>query len=470
MQPIGSASGSQEKIIEQTFAKTAPDFRPENVQSSTPPPLGDRVIQVVGKRTADQDDPVTSQGKQKRKCLAGPSEQDNASNDPLSHQSTTELGKRTADQDDSICSQKAHKHRRNETFAILKEDIMQKAKEGNIKWLLENKDKLPYDRDFWTNICTIVADYDTNNSGSLTLPIHVAAILNLFDIVKSLFDDSTNVNAATLNGLTPLHFAARYGYKEVVEILLKAKAKVGVTTSAGGTPLHFAAQFGHKEVVEILLKAKAKVDVTTSNGSTPLLLAAEQGNTELTEIFLEKSQDLENPQTNPLKVAFEYIKANPESKIIDSIVKYININRRIGNEQSTILHLAAKGGHLQIVKTLLENHNAYINSTNRDHKTPLCLSMENIAQAQDEKKEEARRTFIYLLEQENIDLTCTIGGESMLFMAAIAKDDACVRLLIAKLIEQGKRSWIDNEIKRILIEDEANFIRERIPAPKGAGI
>lgn len=56
---------------------------------------------------------------------------------------------------------------------------------------------------------------------------------------------------------TPLHLAARQGHERVMEILLEAKADVCALSNNQSTPLHFAAGAGKVGAVKMLLKAKA---------------------------------------------------------------------------------------------------------------------------------------------------------------------------------------------------------------------
>lgn len=66
-----------------------------------------------------------------------------------------------------------------------------------------------------------------------------------------------DINARSRSGLTPLHMAATYGNAKVVEILLKIRGMdIDARTGTGDTPLAIACQAGHLELARMLVQAK----------------------------------------------------------------------------------------------------------------------------------------------------------------------------------------------------------------------
>ena len=111
-------------------------------------------------------------------------------------------------------------------------------------------------------------------------PVADAAMEGNRDGVKALLKQAADVNAAQGDGMTALHWAAMKNDADLVQTLLYAGANVKATTRIGAyTPLLLAARNGSAEVLEPLLEAGADVDAATSNGTTPLMLAAASGNT-----------------------------------------------------------------------------------------------------------------------------------------------------------------------------------------------
>ena len=111
------------------------------------------------------------------------------------------------------------------------------------------------------------------------IPLHMAASLGHYNVVRLLMEKGADVTAKTLAGLTPLHVAAKHGRTAVVQQLLEK----GAAPSASGsdpyvtaniervTPLHLAAGEGHGLVVRALLRAGADTDAKSSDGETPVL-------------------------------------------------------------------------------------------------------------------------------------------------------------------------------------------------------
>ena len=101
--------------------------------------------------------------------------------------------------------------------------------------------------------------------------------------------------------------------------------------------LHLAIQEPAPKVIELLLaQPRIAVDVRNPHDETPLMLAALKGMTELAEKLIARDADLNKPGWAPL-------------------------------------HYAATGGHVAIVRLLLERH-AYIDAASPNGSTPLMMA------------------------------------------------------------------------------------------------
>jgi ankyrin repeat protein len=92
---------------------------------------------------------------------------------------------------------------------------------------------------------------------------------------------------------TPLHVASRSSNPAVVQALLKAGAKVDArTTTSGVTPLHLAAASGSGAIVTLLLEHGAAADAKESEwGQTPLMFAAAENRVEAIHALLDYGAD-----------------------------------------------------------------------------------------------------------------------------------------------------------------------------------
>jgi ankyrin repeat protein len=103
-------------------------------------------------------------------------------------------------------------------------------------------------------------DVNAQSEGSLTTPLHCAAMKGQKDIVKMLLAvEGIHVDAkgGWFDG-TPLHYVAKGGYKEIVELLVKSDADINTKDRQGKTPLDYARQLDKQEIIELLKKHGAK--------------------------------------------------------------------------------------------------------------------------------------------------------------------------------------------------------------------
>lgn len=156
-----------------------------------------------------------------------------------------------------------------------------------------------------------------------------------------------DVNKASESGITPLLMVAEVGWTDVMKQLLKRGAHVDAAPKgrtaeeakiAGSTPLIGATKYNNPEAVRLLLENNANPNHQNQSGISALMLASEQG-------FYECVKNLCEGKAN--------VELAPSGKTALSM----NLSGQ------TPLFCAAKEGHLDIVKYLLER-GANPNATN----------------------------------------------------------------------------------------------------------
>lgn len=178
--------------------------------------------------------------------------------------------------------------------------------------------------------------------------LHFAASTNSVDVVKVLIvrkasleaktKEKVNIDGSVWAESTPLHVAAGFQSSEVARVLLEAGANPRSCDALGGTPLHSACFWGNINIVQALIKAGADVAAITNSksSSSPLHYAARQGHALVAQILIQSLAG--RARTDPTA---------------PSLSDYVN--GKNSNKQ-TALHLAAFGGHVQVVEMLLCNH------------------------------------------------------------------------------------------------------------------
>ena len=136
------------------------------------------------------------------------------------------------------------------------------------------------------------ADVNAAQADGLTA-LHWAAMNNHGDIVDVLLYAGATVRPLTrVGGYTPLHLAARAGHAEIVTKLVAGGADPNEWTSTGVTAAHFAAQANSGATVRALAAAGANLDATDGFQSrTPLVFAASRNSTDAMQALLELQAD-----------------------------------------------------------------------------------------------------------------------------------------------------------------------------------
>jgi ankyrin repeat protein len=129
-------------------------------------------------------------------------------------------------------------------------------------------------------------------AGAVESRVADAAMNGDLTVVRNLLKQGADVNAAQGDGMTALHWAVFKDNADMVKTLVSAGANVSATTRINGlTPLFFAAQNGQAAVIDILLKAGAKPNTPLATGVTPLMIAAKAGNPDAVKVLLDNGAD-----------------------------------------------------------------------------------------------------------------------------------------------------------------------------------
>ncbi|CAB3407274.1 unnamed protein product [Caenorhabditis bovis] len=214
--------------------------------------------------------------------------------------------------------------------------------------------------------------------------LHLAAFNGHLAIVHLLLQHKAFVNSKSKTGEAPLHLAAQNGHVKVVNVLVQDHgASLEAITLDNQTALHFAAKFGQLGVSQTLLALGANPNARDDKGQTPLHLAAENDFPDVVKLFLKMKHNNNRGVLTAIDhngFTCAHIAAMKGSlavvRELMMIDKAMVIQAKTKTLEATTLHMAAAGGHANIVKILLEN-GANAEDENSHGMTALHLGAKN---------------------------------------------------------------------------------------------
>ena len=180
------------------------------------------------------------------------------------------------------------------------------------------------------------------------------------DVIKLLLDNGADVNAKDDERNTPLLAAEKRGFKEAINLLLAKGAQINICD---------AAALGQIDRMAAMLQADPSLLRTTVQGLTPLQHAARAGQDETVQLLLAKGAAIEAEHAGRTAL-FLAVEHNRPSVVATLLAHQANPNAREGSYGWTPLHPAARAGHLEVVKLLLQAK-ADVNAADRAGETPL---------------------------------------------------------------------------------------------------
>lgn len=219
-------------------------------------------------------------------------------------------------------------------------------------------------------------------------PLHSACSSGSKEIVEALLARSVSIEAIDRAGFTPLMSAIENGHMEIAELLLAKGANPKVRVKDGRTALHFVCGLPAKpEWIEKLIALGLEVEARDDKGSTPLMVAAIRARARSVETLLRHGADVNETSPNantPLLLAADMGRSQrPGPRAAATLEDYeavcelliqrgarVDAKNKIG---FTLLHGAAEGGSLALVRLSLKN-GLGVNSAGPNGLTPLHLA------------------------------------------------------------------------------------------------
>ena len=242
--------------------------------------------------------------------------------------------------------------------------------------------------------------------------LHIATEHGNFKLCKILLNNyNFNVDTSDNEGYTPLICSARSGNYEIFWYFIKMGGAPKTKNKSGQTCVHCAAKNGHtsfcksvldnfefknhtrdnevytylhhsarsgnSELVKYFINTGGNIYLKTNDGKNCLYLTAEGGHISLCKIFLQKYifdlRIIDRYGNMPL----HYCAENGSYVLFKYLVQNGSDVYRKTNEGKSCLHLAAKGGQIDICKILLKKYIFNIHEKDQSGKSPLHYSATN---------------------------------------------------------------------------------------------
>lgn len=203
-------------------------------------------------------------------------------------------------------------------------------------------------------------------------PLILAAHMGQADIVAQLLQRGADVNARDrtdrvpeARGNTALVKAAQRDHTEVIRVLAtQGKGLlVDVQTAEGETPLSLVVAAEDLEAVKLLHEHGARINHQTNTGASMLVATVRHKSFAVLEYLVANGADINMPDNNGQSPLMQAIASNSKElpRLATWMEKFIGYKPKLDFEQRkgeggySALHLAARYGHVDIGKLLLES-------------------------------------------------------------------------------------------------------------------
>eukprot|EP00731_Ephydatia_muelleri_P037519 Em0494g4a len=221
------------------------------------------------------------------------------------------------------------------------------------------------------------ADIEAQSERTKDTALSLACSGGRQEVVELLLAKGANFEHRNVSDYTPLSLAASGGYVNIIKLLLRAGADINSRTGSklGISPLMLAAMNGHTSTVKLLLDMGSDISAQIeTNRNTALTLACFQGRHEVVNLLVERQANVEHRAKTGLTPLMEAASGGYHEVGKVLIAKGADVNAApVPSSRDTALTIAADKGHCKFVHLLL-THAAHVDVKNKKGNSPLWLA------------------------------------------------------------------------------------------------
>jgi ankyrin repeat protein len=198
-----------------------------------------------------------------------------------------------------------------------------------------------------------------------TMALIAASEHGYIEIVRRLIEKGANLNIQNEEGETALIIASGNGYTDIVRLLIEAGATLDIQDKDGDTALMLASS---TEIVRLLIEAGINLNIQNNDGHTALITATKRNAIEIARLLIEagaaRTPAALNIQDKEQQTALT-IACTKGYETIASLLIKAGANLDLCAEYGfSALHIASKGGNIDIVRLLIEGGAAHTPAIN----------------------------------------------------------------------------------------------------------
>ncbi|XP_048250934.1 ankyrin-3-like [Haliotis rufescens] len=285
--------------------------------------------------------------------------------------------------------------------------------------------------------------------------LHLACSGGSIEIVNHVFTEKhVDVNSRNVDDCTPILNAATKGHKDVFDLLVNKGANMALLDVADRNVLHAACEGGNVEIVQYILRQNVTpINAKATIGVTAVLVAAHNGHGEVFDLLVAKGADLLIQTEDGDNILHEACRGG-SMKLVTYVLNQniVDINSRgnigmtpamtaasMGHKdifdllqekradlslfdraKNNILHMACKGGNVELVSYVLTKNIVDINSRNMVGVTPALVAADS-----------GHKEVLHLLMNTGADLNAVDDSRAdILYFAFSSRDRETIKFIL----------------------------------------